>query len=320
MDRRPGVKKTVFLFPGQGSQKVGMGKDLYDRFASTRGIFAMADDLAGLPVTRLCFEGPMAQLTETVNLQPAVTAVNLAILAILQENGVTPAITAGHSLGEYSALCAAGVISPEDTFRLVTRRGQLMHREAIACDGAMQAIIGLDMAQVTDIVTAAGASGIVSVANHNTPTQIIITGESAAVNDAAARAKDIGARAIPLKVSGPWHSHLMMAAQTDFAAVIAGVTFSNARCPVAMNATATLESDGAGIKVIMGRQLCSPVRWTDAMSAVLATEPDGFAEIGPGNVLANMLKKGIFSENETCPVATVNSADALDAFLATATA
>ncbi|MFH1984024.1 MAG: ACP S-malonyltransferase [Pseudomonadota bacterium] len=313
------MKKHVFLFPGQGSQKVGMGKDLFDRFDTARDIFAMADDLAGLPVTRLCFEGPMAQLTETINLQPAVTAVNLAITAVLQENGVTPVITAGHSLGEYSALCAAGVISPEDTFRLVTRRGQLMHREAVACDGAMQAIIGLDMAQVSAIVAAAAVSGIVSVANHNTPTQIIITGEAAAVADAATRAKAVGARAIPLKVSGPWHSQLMAAAQKDFAAFLSGVTFSNARCPVAMNATATLESDGAAIKAIMARQLCSPVHWTDAMATVLATDLDGFAEIGPGNVLANMLKKGIFSENEAYPVANVNSAETFDAFLATAT-
>jgi [acyl-carrier-protein] S-malonyltransferase len=312
------MKTPVFLFPGQGSQKVGMGKDLYDRYESARRIFAMADDTAGLPVTRLCFEGPMAALTETVNLQPAMTAVNLAVYTVLAEAGVAPAVVAGHSLGEYCALCAAGVISPEDAFRLVTRRGQLMHREAVACDGAMQAIIGLSISQVTDIVAASSAAGVVSVANHNTPTQIIITGETAAVAEAAGKAKAAGARAIPLKVSGPWHSHLMAPAQEDFAAFLNSVEFGDGRCPVAMNVTAALETDGAVIKEIMARQLCSPVRWTDAMATVMTTAADGFLEIGPGNVLSNMLKKGIFTEDTALPVAGVGSVDAVESIISTA--
>ena len=309
------MKNIAFLFPGQGSQKVGMGKDLFQRYESAKRIFSMADDMAGLPVTRLCFEGPMEQLTDTVNLQPAITAMNLALYTVLKEHGVTPMVTAGHSLGEYSALCAAGVISPEETFRLVTLRGQLMHRDAVACDGAMQAIIGLEMDKVSEIVDAVGKSGIVSVANHNTPSQIIITGERAAVTEAAALAKKAGARAIPLKVSGPWHSRLMTAAQEDFAKVVEQVTFSDARCPVAMNVTATLETNGAAIQSIMARQLCSPVRWTDAMATVLATDVTAFAEIGPGNVLSNLLKKGIFSDDTARPVANVNAADTLEAFL-----
>ncbi len=311
------MKNIAFLFPGQGSQKVGMGKDLFQRYESAKRIFSMADDMAGLPVTRLCFEGPMERLTDTVNLQPAITAMNLALFTILEEHGVAPVVTAGHSLGEYSALCAAGVLSPEDTVRLVTRRGQLMHRDAVACNGAMQAIIGLEMDQVADIAGSVGNSGVVSVANHNTPTQIIITGETAAVTEAAARAKTAGARAIPLKVSGPWHSRLMTTAQKDFARVIEQVPFSDARCPVAMNVTATLETDGATIRSIMTRQLCSPVRWTDAMATVLATDVKAFAEIGPGNVLSNLLKKGIFSEETVRPVTRVNAADTLEAFLST---
>ena len=309
------MRKIVFLFPGQGSQKVGMGKDFYDAYASAREIFDMADDISGMDVTGLCFEGPMDRLTETVNLQPSITAVNLAVLAVLTEHGVRPAMTAGHSLGEYSALSAASVIRQEDAFRLVVARGELMHREATRSGGAMQAIMGLDIARVEELVNAAQSEGIVSVANHNTATQIIITGEAHAVSAVGTAAKDAGGRAIPLKVSGPWHSSLMQPAQDDFAPLIDGTAFTDADYPVALNVTAALVTRGDEIQSTMRRQLCSPVRWVDAMESILAETPDTIVEVGPGNVLANMMKKAILPKDTNIEVFALNSVEGLEAFL-----
>ena len=207
------------------------------------------------------------------------------------------------------------MIRPEDTFRLVVARGELMHREATRSGGAMQAIMGLDITRVEELVSAAQSEGIVSVANHNTATQIILTGETKAVSAAGASAKEAGGRAIPLKVSGPWHSRLMQPAQDDFAPLIDGTAFTDADYPVAMNVTAELASSGGDIQSIMRRQLCSPVRWVDAMESILAEAPDTIVEVGPGNVLANMMKKAILPKDTEIGVHNLNSVERMTAFL-----
>lgn len=307
------MKKIAFLFPGQGSQKVGMGQALYDAFPAARDMFDMAESITGLSIKRLCFEGPMQELTETVNLQPAVTAVNLAFLKVLESRGVKPDVTAGHSLGEYSALCAAGVISADDTFRLVMRRGELMHREAGRRKGAMSAIVGLPIERVRQLVGEGAKTGTVSVANHNTETQIVITGEPEPVGTVAKLAKAEGARAIPLKVSGAWHSELIRGSVADFTEFLAGTDFSVPEIPVLMNVTADYGSEPDEIRKIMADQLCSPVRWYDAMQRLVAESVTHFFEIGPGAVLTGLLKK-ILPSDSSCSIHSVNSLENLDAF------
>jgi [acyl-carrier-protein] S-malonyltransferase len=307
-------KRIAFLFPGQGSQVVGMGLDLYQEYDFVREIFDMVDEVTKTHISRLCFKGPMEELTLTVNLQPAVTAVNLACLAALEKEGIEPDVAAGHSLGEYCALRAAGVVNSEDTCRLVFKRGHLMHREATKHKGAMHAIIGLNIDAVREIVEEAQEKGVVAVANHNTAEQIVITGAPDVVESASEVAKTRGAKAIPLRVSGPWHSELIRGAEKDFRAFLAEIPFNAPKRPVLFNVTAASGSDPNEIKELMARQLCSPVRWYDSVCRMQEDEIEVFAEVGPKKVLTGLLRK-IIPDNYEHEVHNVDGMKGVEAFL-----
>ena len=308
------MKKTAFLFPGQGSQKVGMGQDIHDTWEIARNLFDLAEEITRLPVKKMCFEGPMDLLTQTVNLQPAVTAVNLAFLAILRQEGFMPGFAAGHSLGEYSALCATGVLSESDTLRIVLNRGELMHREASRQKGGMSAIIGLAIEDVESLVSKGLEMGTVAVANHNMEKQIVITGSPEPVRLVSDLAKSAGAKAIPLKVSGAWHSELIRGSVADFKPLLAEVPFSAPKLPIVMNVSAQFCTNPDEIREIMADQLCSPVRWYDIVRKLLAERVDTFVEVGPGKVLSGLLKK-IIPKEYPCRVHNVNDLKSLESFL-----
>lgn len=310
------VKKTVFLFPGQGSQSVGMGQELCEEFAFIREFFDMAEEVCKMNLRRVMFQGPMEELTRTVVLQPAVTALNLACRLAVEKEDVTCNVTAGHSLGEYAALACAGVLSDPDAMRAVQQRGALMDREALKHKGAMAAVLGLDIAAVSDLVSRASGAGVVAVANHNTAEQIVVTGEPDAVGRACALAKEAGGKAIPLKVSGAWHSPLIAGAAEEFAAFLADLDFNAPGTPVLLNVTADAESDPAALRDIMARQFCAPVKWYDSMGRIIE-DPETdyvFAELGPGKVLAGMMKK-IAPKDLSMKIFNVFDVKTLEAFL-----
>lgn len=292
-------KKIAFLFPGQGSQFLGMGLDIAGKFSRAGEIFEQADRISGKDISRLCAEGPLEDLTLTVNLQPAITAVNLACLAALQESGLKPAISAGHSLGEYSALCAAGVLTAEDTLKLVNKRGELMHRESLSHPGVMAAVLGLNIDAVGKIVDQVKDKGIIAVANHNTAEQIVITGEKEALDSAVGLVQEKGGKAIPLKVSGAWHCNLMAGAVDGFRRFMDDIPFSGPQTTILFNATAESETRVEGIKDIMARQLTSPVKWHDILLKMLAEGVDTFIEVGPKKVLTGLVKKTVPRGQET---------------------
>jgi [acyl-carrier-protein] S-malonyltransferase len=290
------MKTIAFLFPGQGSQAVGMGQDLFAEYDAVREIFDAADEVAGAHISRYCFKGPMETLTETVNLQPAITAVNLGCLAAIENAGITCSFSAGHSLGEFSALTSAGVVSMADTLALVFKRGELMHRESRKHQGAMSAIVGLDIAAVDTLVETGRQKGVVAVANHNSEKQIVITGSPEAVAAVSEAASSQGARAIPLKVSGAWHSDLIRGAETEFSDFLETFQFRSPANTVIHNVTADRCDDGKEIRRLMALQLCSPVKWYDTVRRLMAEKVDVFVEVGPKKVLAGLLKKIVPAE------------------------
>jgi [acyl-carrier-protein] S-malonyltransferase len=312
--RRTTLKKTAFLFPGQGSQSVGMGLDFYQEYDGVREIFDMAEDITKINISKLCFKGPFDELTQTVNLQPAVTTVNLACFFAIEKHGAGPDICAGHSLGEYSALHASGIISKQDTMKLVFKRGELMHREATRYQGAMHAIIGLPISAVQELVAEVQEQGIVAVANHNTEQQIVITGTPDMVKKVSALASSQSAKAIPLKVSGAWHSELIKGARDEFRDIIESMPFNPPERPVVFNVTADDAKDPDEIKSIMARQLCSPVKWYDSVCRLMAENVEVFVEVGPGKVLTGLIKK-ILPKDYPCKTYTVNSMKQLEEFL-----
>jgi len=285
------MNKTAVIFPGQGSQYLGMGAEFIAASDKAAGLMARADEISGLPISRLVSEGPMADLTRTLHLQPAMTVVNLICWQAFLATGVKVDYLAGHSLGEYAALAAAGILDDEAVLRLVTERGRLMEREAAANPGGMIAALGLDIEVVREIVAEVGMEGRITAANHNCATQIVISGSAEALDIAAPLIKERGGKAIPLKVSGPWHSELIAGAITDFVVAMEKETFNAPKTPVFFNVTAGLEDDPAAIRDIMARQIASTVRWYEIINRMLELGVRNFIEIGPKGVLSGLVKK-----------------------------
>ena len=284
------MTKVAFVFPGQGSQKVGMGKE----FAEKNGeYFEKANQVLGFSLSNLILEGPQEELTVTYNAQPALMTVGTMIASKLIDAGITPDYTAGHSLGEYTALVASGVLSFEDGVSVVHKRGLYMNDAVPAGVGAMAAILGLDseaVKKVTDEITATGDA--VQPANLNCPGQIVISGTKAGVDKACVELKEVGARrAIPLDVSGPFHSSLMKPAAEELSAALDGVTMKNASIPVVTNVNAKVVEDSNQMKKLLVEQLYSPVLWEDSVRTLLSNGVTHFIECGPGKVLSGLIKK-----------------------------
>ena len=284
----------AFVFPGQGAQKVGMGKSLADDFPICREVFAEADDALGEALSTLCFEGPEERLLLTENTQPAILAMSVAVQRLVDSHGIKAHFAAGHSLGEYSAHVAAGTLSFADALRTVRRRGRYMQEAVPVGEGAMAAILGLDAIAVGRACDEAAAETgrVVSAANLNAPGQVVIAGETSAVMLAGERAKALGAkRVIPLAVSAPFHCALMKPAEERLAPELRALDASNPRIPVVANVDAEPKHDAASSIEALVRQVSSPVRWEDVVRRLIADGAKTFVELGPGSVLAGLIKK-----------------------------
>jgi [acyl-carrier-protein] S-malonyltransferase len=286
------VSGVGFLFPGQGSQHPGMGRDLHDSFPESREIFERADAALGFPLARLCFEGSEEDLARTEITQPAVLTVSIAALRALEARGVRPGGAAGHSLGEYSAHVAAGTITFEDAVRTVHLRGRFMQEAVPLGVGSMAAILGLDRAAMERICAEAAEGEIVSPANLNGGGQIVIAGHAGAVRRASARALEAGAkRAVPLAVSAPFHCALMEPARERLRPVLEAVPFRDPDVPVYTNVDAEPVRSGRAAREALLRQVASPVRFEDSVRRMAADGFLRFAEVGPGRVLAGLVRR-----------------------------
>jgi len=303
----------AFLFPGQGAQHVGMGKDFYDASPAVRKLFDLADRVVATPLTKLCFEGPEERLAETNICQPAIFTVSAAALAVmtelLGEKMGKPACMAGLSLGEYTALYAAEAIDFESGLRLVARRGRLMQEAALAVPSGMVSVLGLDEPKAQKLCEAASNGQILTCANFNCPGQIVLSGQIDACKRAAAMAKDFGAAgAVMLKVAGAFHSEIMAPAAEKFTEAIQSVEFASPKVPVIANVDAQPAADGDEIRTKLIRQLTSPVRWQQSMENLLLQGVSSFFEIGPGRVLAGLMRRIDRNAVVTC----VNSREAIE--------
>jgi len=307
------VGKVAFVFPGQGSQKTGMGKSWNDGFPVAREAFAEADAALGESLSGLCFDGPDERLQLTANTQPAILAVSVAIARVLAAEGFHPDIVAGHSLGEYSALVAAKALDFGDALRTVRRRGELMQEAVPVGVGAMAAILGLDADVVREVAAAASQGDeLCAVANYNSPEQTVIAGHKAAVERAMALAKERGAkRALPLPVSAPFHSPLMRPAREGLAPTLAATRFADPAMPLVCNIDAVPVAGGDAARDALVRQVDGPVRWVESVRFM--TEQAGvdrFVEVGPGAVLCGLIKR-IAPQAKTLSLAEPTNLDAL---------
>ncbi|WP_377889260.1 ACP S-malonyltransferase [Alkalihalobacillus sp. R86527] len=285
--------KTAFLFPGQGAQTVGMGSEFREVYSSSETIFKEADNRLDYDLTKLIMNGPMETLTKTENTQPAIVTASIAVLEALREKGVTADYTAGHSLGEYSALVASGALSFSDAVYAVRNRGLYMEEAVPAGEGAMAAIMGMDREELQAIVeNVSETTDTVQLANLNSPGQIVISGAKAGVEKASEVAKEKGARrVIPLQVSGPFHSSLMKPAADKMSAILDSITISDASVPVIANVSAEPSTSAEEIKTNLLQQIYSPVLFEDTVRKLMDLGVDRFIEVGPGNVLSGLVKK-----------------------------
>ena len=287
------MQSYAFIFPGQGSQHAGMGKELADNFKAARVSFEEADDALGFSLSRLCFEGPEEELKLTANTQPAILAASVAALRVLrEESAITPSFLAGHSLGEYSALVASGALDFADALRTVRARGSFMQDAVPVGVGAMAAILGAEAEVLQEICAEAAQGEIVSPANFNSPGQIVVAGHTAAVNRAIEIAKARGFRkAMLLPVSAPFHCALMQKAADRLAEALEPVQVNALSAPVVSNVEAKPNSDAARVKPLLVQQVCAPVLWDAIVQHIVAAGVTNFVEIGPGKVLAGLVKR-----------------------------
>jgi [acyl-carrier-protein] S-malonyltransferase len=284
--------KIAFVFPGQASQYPGMGKELAEKYPSARAVFDEADKALGFSISRMCFEGTDEELKLTANTQPAILTCSVAAYRVVAEKGITPDFVAGHSLGEYSALVAAGSLKFSDAVQIVRKRGTYMQEAVPAGEGAMAAVMGLSPAVVMDACKRAAEGKVCSPANLNSPEQTVISGNADAVKRAVEIASQLGAkRAVILPVSAPFHCALMMPAQEKLEKVLRGTQFSTLRVPLVTNVDADTETSGDEARDALIRQVTMPVRWEESVRELIDEGVNTFVEVGPGRVLSGLLRQ-----------------------------
>lgn len=285
------MKKIACMFPGQGSQTVGMGKELYEAYEEIKRLYETANEVLNKDLQHIMFEGPQEELTETENTQPALLLSSTAVYTLLEKEGVTPTMVVGHSLGEYSALVAAGALTVEEALPLVQTRGRLMEKAYPKGQGTMAAVLGMEEAEIAETLKSID-SEIVDIANLNCPGQIVISGSKAGVDEANELLKEAGARRVlPLNVSGPFHSRLMKDANEEFQQHLDAATLKNANIPVYANVTAEAVQNKAEIKQLLIEQLYSPVRFEQSIRNMMEAGVDAFVEVGTGSVLSGLVRK-----------------------------